>query len=106
MTMYAIGDAKYERSSLLAIARMLRIDVVSFNRRRGSHVVGRQREEDLFEAHAHRPEREQPPALRDDGLLGIPPPGAPPFACDLEPAKAIPPVGFAHPSDAGNAAER
>src|SRR3954468_3556006 len=102
MTMYAIGDAKYERSSLLAIARMLRIDVVSFNRRRGSHVVGRQREEDLFEAHAHRPELKQPPAVRDDGLREVAPHVAPAFALDLEADKAIPPVGFAHPSDAGN----
>src|SRR5437763_15530210 len=106
MTMYAIGDAKYERSSLSAIARILRIDVVSFDGRRGSHVVCRQRKEYLFEAHAHRPELEQPPAVGDDRLGEIAPHVTPAFAFDFEADETIPAIGFADARDAGDAAER
>src|SRR5450759_5576862 len=74
--MYAIGEAKYDRSSLCAMARMLFMRGVSCGpcrrrrrrRRLGRvRVLGREREEDLFEADARRPQLQQPPPARDDG---------------------------------------
>src|SRR5688572_3332621 len=65
MMTYAIGDAKYDRSSLPAIARMLRMLFIP-SLRRLLGFVGRHLQEDLFEAHPHRPEFEQSPSALHD----------------------------------------
>src|SRR5687767_12399817 len=65
MTMYAIGEAKYPFISLCAMASMLFMDSL-FHDRLERRVLGCEVQEDLFEAHAERPELEEPPAVRDD----------------------------------------
>src|SRR5215831_12128870 len=108
MTMYAMGEAKYERSSFCAMARMLRIRGVSFGRSGGcrGRFVGGERQEDLFEAHAHRPQLEQPPAARHDGPCQIAPHVAARFAFDFESDETFPAIGFDHTGDARDPAER
>src|SRR6266851_4224452 len=66
MKIYAIGDSKYAFTSLCAIARMLFMRSLRGSRRCGGF-VGRQVQEDLFEAHAHRAQLQEPPASRHHG---------------------------------------
>src|SRR5690349_7568592 len=76
MITYAIGDAKYERSSFSAIARTLRIGHLSWGwccalgwggrLSRGRSVFGGHLQEDFLQAHPHRPQLQQPPPTRDD----------------------------------------
>src|SRR6185295_8353860 len=64
MTTYAIGDAKYPFSSFWVIARMLLMRTLRRGFRR--RFFSRDLQENLFEAHAHRTQLEQPPAAPDD----------------------------------------
>src|SRR5471032_1179585 len=88
MTMYAIGELKYDFSSFCAIARMLRMGGFSFDRlarlgRGCLSFVGREREEHVLEAHAHRAHLEQAPSAADDGAREIAAHVAPLLAVDL-----------------------
>src|SRR5262245_24088207 len=99
MTMYAMGDAKYARSSFWAIARTLRMI------RLLDAFLGRQREEDLLEAHAHRPELEQTPSAADDHTCQLAPHVVSLVAGDLERAFAAG-LGGRNADDAGHSFQR
>src|SRR5262245_52978898 len=103
--MYAIGDAKYDRNSFWAIARMLRIDGL-LRDGRFRRFVGREGEEDVFEAGAHRPELQQPPTLVHDGAREIAADVAARLAVDGVAHLAVAPVRFDDAPDAGHAPER
>src|SRR5436309_8737739 len=105
-----MGDAKYDRSSLLAMARMLFISVSTclhgrHNRRRLSggrwwfgawrvRLVGGELEEDLFQAHPHRPHLQQSPSAGDDRPREVAPHVAAVLALHLEPRHAVATVRF------------
>src|SRR5262245_51918139 len=110
--MYAMGPAKYDLSSLLAIARMLRIGRVSFRRGGARRVaggrlgfVGREREEYLFKAHAHRPELEQPPAARHDRPRQLAADVLAVLAVDFEADNAVALIGRLDAGHAGHLAQ-
>src|SRR5581483_12511907 len=105
MTMYAIGEAKYDLSSFCAIATTLRIDGPSRLGRRLRGLLGRELEEDLLEAHPHRPELQQPPSRRDDGARQLAPDILPPRALDLVPHHAVAPIRFDDARHAGDGCE-
>src|SRR4029079_1883091 len=71
--------------------------------RRG--LVGGDLEEDLLEAHAHRPELEQPPAAGDDRAGDLPAHVGAAIALDLDPAAGRT-VGGADPCHAWNLRQR
>src|SRR5258706_7795482 len=66
MTMYAIAVEKYDLSSLCARARMLFMRHLRRDSRRG-RLIGRDVQEDFFEAHAERAHFEEAPPTADDG---------------------------------------
>src|SRR4029079_15341700 len=76
-----MGDVKYDLNSFCAIAMTLRIGHLFDGGRRRLRLVGGEREEDFFEAHAHRAELEKAPAARHDGSGKI--------AADVVPAVAF-----------------
>src|SRR6476659_58752 len=107
--MYAIGDAKYDFSSFRAIARMLLIRSDSFRRvngvrargrRRRVFVFGGEREEDILEADAHRPQLEQAPAAADHGARELATDVAALFAVDLVADHAVVAIRFHDARDA------
>src|SRR5215470_7863737 len=108
--MYAIGDAKYERSSLRAIARMLLMGRRSSGRHgfTGSRrrFFGRERQEDLLEAHAHRPELEKVPPAADDGAGELAADVVPLLAFNLVADDAVAVIGFRDAGDSRDARER
>src|SRR5713101_8168448 len=69
MTTYAMGDAKYDFSSLWAMARMLLMR--GFLSGYARHVFRRERQEDLLQAQPHGPQLEQPPVAHDDGASEV-----------------------------------
>src|SRR5438552_4151353 len=75
---------------------------------RGSRleILGRQREEDLFEAHAHRTKLQESPSAVDDGSCEIAPDIAPAFSFHFVPGYAVATIGLDHACDAGKPPER
>src|SRR5450631_3093841 len=100
--MYPMGDEKYDLSSFSAIASVLRIGNISSGRRR---FFRGERKEDVFEAHARRPELEEPPSAADDRAGEVAADVASVLALHLVPDDAVVPVGFDHPHDAGDVAQ-
>src|SRR5438093_2043445 len=102
-----MGDAKYDFSSLCAIARMLLMHGLSFGDRRHRRrcFFRREREEDLLEAHAHRPQLEQSPSVADHRPRQVAAHVAPVLALDLVPDEAVAAVGLGHARDARDVLE-
>jgi hypothetical protein len=84
---------------------MLRIRGLSFGRRGRCGVVSREREEDFFEAHSHRPQFQQSPAVRHDGARQLAADIASGFACDFEAGEAFSSIGFDDAGDASHSTE-
>src|SRR3954464_15268950 len=106
MTTYAIGDEKYDRSSLLAIAMTLLIGRLRSGGRRRWKFFGRHRQEHLFEAHSHGPELEQPPAAGDHRAREIAADVVPAAALDFIADDAVAPIRFGDARHARNARQR
>src|SRR5262249_46271016 len=104
--MYAIRDTKYDRNSFWAIARMLRIHGLLWRGGRFRRFVGGEREEDVPEAGAHRPQVEQAPALIHDRARQIAADVSPAFGVHGVPDRVVAPIGFSHARDAGEARQR
>src|SRR5581483_8790631 len=89
------------------MARMLRIG--NFSYRFGGGVrrfFGRQRQEDLFEAHAHRPQLQQPPAAADDAARELAPDVLAALALDFVADRRAVTIRFGDARHAGHPAQR
>src|SRR6266853_1836098 len=104
MTMYAMGDMKYDRNSLFAIARTLRIRHFSSGLRR-RFVGGRERQEHILEAHARGTELEQAPAVRDHRLRELAPHVTSAFGDDFVPDQTVASIGLHDARDARDTPE-
>src|SRR5260370_15108188 len=106
--MYAIGDAKYDRSSLFAIASTLLMNSLQYSGfwRGGRDFFGRQRQEDLLEAQAHRSQLEQPPPAGHDRPREIAAHVMSLLALDLVADDPVAAVRFRHPTHAGDSRQR
>src|SRR5260370_29779825 len=106
--MYAIGDAKYDRSSLFAIASTLLMNSLQYSGfwRGGRDFFGRQRQEDLLEAQAHRSQLEQPPPAGHDRPREIAAHVMPLLALDLVADDPVAAVRFGDAPHAGHSRQR